>query len=150
MSESTFSHLTPEGDLRMVNVGLKPIQKRRAKASVMFQCQPETLDKLKAKAIPKGDVLAAARLAGIMAAKRTDELIPLCHTLPLSGVEIDFTLGPDGILIESTVHTEARTGVEMEALAAASIAALTLYDMCKAVDKSLRITDLHLVEKIKE
>ena len=107
----------------------------------------ETLSRLKAGSLPKGDVLAVAQVAGIMAAKRTHELIPMCHPLPLTGADIRFTLEPDAVLIRSTVRCSGMTGVEMEALHAASVAALTIYDMCKAVQKDMEITDLHLLEK---
>ena len=144
-----FSHLDESGQLRMVDVGDKAATERRAAASVRVRVGPKVFPLLMAGRLPKGDVWAAARLAGIMAAKNTAQLIPLCHTLPLSGVSIDFTAEPEeeAVLIQARVRTFARTGVEMEALTAAAVAALTLYDMCKAVDRGLVIQDLQLEEK---
>jgi cyclic pyranopterin monophosphate synthase len=144
-----FTHLDETGQLRMVDVGDKPETQRYAAAACRVFVGPKVFPLLEAGRLPKGDVWAAARLAGIMAAKNTAQLIPLCHTLPLSGVEIDFTLVPQEftVLIEARARTCARTGVEMEALTAASLAALTLYDMCKAVDRGLVIKDLLLLEK---
>jgi cyclic pyranopterin phosphate synthase len=132
----------------MVDVGDKPMSRRRAVASAQVQMSPETSRRL--RDLPKGDALATAQLAGIMAAKRTSDLIPLCHPLPLSHIEV--TLGvQDGVVsILAVAETTAQTGVEMEALTAASVAALTVYDMCKAVDKSMTITELRLIEKTKE
>jgi cyclic pyranopterin phosphate synthase len=146
---SEFTHLDETGKLRMVEVGDKPVTLRRAAATCRILVGPRIFPRLLAGDLPKGDVWAAARLAGIMAAKNTAQLIPLCHTLPLTGVEIDFTPDPaaQAVEIRAKVRTEARTGVEMEALVAASVAALTIYDMCKAVDKSMIIQDLVLVEK---
>jgi cyclic pyranopterin phosphate synthase len=145
-----FSHLDAEGHARMVDVGHKPVQARTALAEGAVHCAPETLAALRDQRLPKGDVLTVAKIAGIQAAKRTDELIPLCHSLPLDGVEIRFTLREDCVLIEAEVRTQARTGVEMEALTAVCVAALTIYDMCKAVDKGMVIGDVRLVRKIKE
>jgi cyclic pyranopterin monophosphate synthase len=145
-----FTHLNKSGDVRMVDVGGKPVQRRAAVAVGEIHCKPATLLALKAQALPKGDVLATARIAGIQAAKRTAELIPLCHTLPLDKVSVDFTVKRDRIEIRAEAVTHAKTGVEMEALAAVSVAALTLYDMMKAVDKSLRIDAIRLLEKTKE
>lgn len=146
---SEFTHLDETGKLRMVEVGDKPVTLRRAAATCRILVGPKIFPRLLAGDLPKGDVWAAARLAGIMAAKNTAQLIPLCHTLPLTGVEIDFTPDPaaQAVEIRAQVRTEARTGVEMEALVAASVAALTIYDMCKAVDKGMIIQDLVLVEK---
>lgn len=146
---SEFTHLDETGKLRMVEVGDKPVTLRRAAATCRILVGPRIFPRLLAGDLPKGDVWAAARLAGIMAAKNTAQLIPLCHTLPLTGVEIDFTPDPaaQAVEIRAKVRTEARTGVEMEALVAASVAALTIYDMCKAVDKGMIIQDLVLVEK---
>ena len=149
MDPHGFTHLDTQGQARMVDVGDKPIQHRQARACATLWCAPDTLRRLRDDALPTGDVLATARIAGIQAAKRTAELIPLCHVLPLESVAVHFTQGPDHIRIEATASTHARTGVEMEALAAASIAALTLYDMMKAVDKGMRIDDLRLLEKTK-
>jgi cyclic pyranopterin phosphate synthase len=145
-----FSHLDAAGRARMVDVGHKPVQARTAVAEGMIHCAPETLVALRDQTIPKGDVLTVAKIAGIQAAKRTDELIPLCHSLPLDGVEIRFELREDAVFIEAEARTQARTGVEMEALTAVSVAALTIYDMCKAVDKSMVIGGIRLIRKIKE
>lgn len=145
-----FSHLGESGEVRMVDVGSKPVQRRTAFAGGEIHCQPETLRALKAQALPKGDVLATARIAGIQAAKRTAEFIPLCHALPLDKVSIDFVARRDRIEIRAEAVTHAKTGVEMEALTAVSVAALTLYDMMKAVDKTMRIEAIHLLEKTKE
>ena len=147
--KKTFSHLDEHGSARMVNVGAKPVQQRRAVASARLLCQPATIRALRAKALPKGDVLTVANIAGIQAAKRTGDLIPLCHPLPLSHVEIAFKIKRDGIDITCAAETSAQTGVEMEALTGASVAALTLYDMCKAVDKTMRIENIRVIEKTK-
>ncbi len=144
-----FSHLDAAGAARMVDVGEKPVQQRRAVAAARLVCLPATIRALRAKALPKGDVLTVAQIAGIQGAKRTSGLIPLCHQLPLDRVALDFRLRRDTIEITCTAQTSAKTGVEMEALTGASIAALTLYDMCKAVDKTMRIEGLHVVEKVK-
>lgn len=145
-----FSHLDEHGAARMVDVSAKPIQFRRAVAQGNLLCQPATIRALRIQALPKGDVLGVARIAGIQAAKRTAELIPLCHTLPLRHVSVDFTIRRSSIRIICAAQTEATTGVEMEALTGVSVAALTLYDMCKAVDKTMRIDGIHVVEKIKK
>ena len=145
----TFSHLDEHGSARMVNVGAKPVQQRRAVASARLVCQPATIRALRAKALPKGDVLTVANVAGIQAAKRTGELIPLCHPLALNHVEVAFKLRRDGIDITCAAETSAQTGVEMEALTGASVAALTLYDMCKAVDKTMRIENIRVIQKVK-
>jgi len=134
----------------MVDVSGKPPQQRRATAAGFVACAAATVQALKDQALPKGDVLTVARIAGIQAAKITDRLIPLCHGLPLDQVQIDFEIQPQGIAIRATAITTARTGVEMEALTAVSIAALTIYDMCKAVDKTMTIGQIHVVEKIKQ
>ncbi len=147
--EKTFSHLDERGNAKMVNVGEKPIQRRRAVAAARLVCQPATIRALKNRALPKGDVLTVANVAGIQAAKRTGDLIPLCHPLALCHVEVSFKLKRDAIEIFCTAETNAQTGVEMEALTGASVAALTLYDMCKAVDKTMRIEGVRVVEKIK-
>ncbi|HEU5396536.1 MAG TPA: cyclic pyranopterin monophosphate synthase MoaC [Verrucomicrobiae bacterium] len=146
----TFSHLDKQGKARMVNVGAKPVQRRRAVATARLRCAPATIRLLKKDALPKGDVLTVAQIAGIQAAKRTGELIPLCHPLGLSHVSVEFTLRRDGIEIRCSAETSAQTGVEMEALTGASVAALTLYDMCKAVDKAMIIENVRVVEKIKQ
>jgi len=148
--KNAFSHLDQRGSARMVNVGAKPIQHRRAVATTRLVCQPATIRALRAKALPKGDVLTVANIAGVQGAKRTSELIPLCHPLALSHVEVTFKLRRDGIDITCAAETSAQTGVEMEALTGASVAALTLYDMCKAVDKTMRIENVRVVEKTKE
>jgi len=134
----------------MVDVGAKPVQARTAVAEGMIYCAPETMAALRDGKLPKGDVFTVAKIAGIQAAKRTDELIPLCHSLPLDGVEIRFAPREDGVLIEAEVRTNAKTGVEMEALTAVTVAALTIYDMCKAVDKGMSIGAVRLTRKIKE
>jgi cyclic pyranopterin phosphate synthase len=144
-----FSHLDENGNAKMVNVSAKPVQRRRAIAAARLVCQPATIRALKNRALPKGDVLTVANVAGIQAAKRTGELIPLCHPLALCHVEVSFKLKRDAIEILCTAETSAQTGVEMEALTGASVAALTLYDMCKAVDKTMRIEGVRVVEKIK-
>ncbi len=151
MSDSSpaFSHLDSTGAARMVDVGHKPVQARSATAAGELLCQPATIDLLRAQALPKGDVLAAARLAGILAAKRTDELIPLCHGLPLDSISVDFTVLPDRIQISATARVSAKTGVEMEALVAVTVAGLTLYDMMKAVDKTMTLTAVRVTEKRK-
>ena len=145
----TFSHLDASGSARMVDVGHKPLQRRVAKAAGWVRMQPETVAALRAQALPKGDVLTVAKIAAIQAAKRTDELIPLCHSLPVDAVDLTFTVEDTGVLIESAVSTTAKTGVEMEALTAVSVAALTIYDMCKAVDKTMVIEAIRVTEKIK-
>jgi len=146
----SFSHLDDSGEARMVDTGGKPVQSRTASAAAELHCLPGTIVLLKERALPKGDVLAVARIAGIQAAKRTADLIPLCHTLPLEKVEVDFSIGPDRIEICASAKTSAKTGVEMEALTAASTAALTLYDMMKAVDKSMHIENLRVTGKVKQ
>ena len=140
-----FSHFDESGNVRMVDVSAKPVQKRVAIARGEIHCQSATLQAL--TSLPKGDVLATARIAGIQAAKRTAELIPLCHTLPLNKVSVNFVVKSDRIEIRAEAITEAKTGVEMEALTAVSVAALTLYDMMKAVDKTMRIESIQLLEK---
>ena len=134
----------------MVDVGAKPVQRRLAVAAGFVECAPATVQALREKALPKGDVLTVARIAAIQAAKRTDELIPLCHGLPLDKVDVDFEVRDDGVAIRATSSTSAKTGVEMEALTAVSVAALTIYDMCKAVDKNMVIGGIKVIEKIKE
>jgi cyclic pyranopterin monophosphate synthase len=144
---SEFSHLDEAGSVRMVDVGAKPMSRRRAVARATVRMAPETAGRL--RDLPKGDALATAQLAGIMAAKRTSDLIPLCHPLPLSHVGVALTVGVAAVEIEAVAETTAQTGVEMEALVAASVAALTVYDMAKAVDKAMTVTDVVLVEKTK-
>jgi len=144
-----FTHLDETGRLRMVDVGEKPHTWRQATAGCRVLVGPKVFPLLLTGSLPKGDVWAAARLAGIMAAKNTAQLIPLCHPLPLSGVDLDFIPEPEqqAVAIQARVRAFAPTGVEMEALAAAAVAALTLYDMCKAVDRGMVIQDLCLLEK---
>ena len=144
-----FSHLNAAGAARMVNVGHKPVQRRRAVATGKLVCAPATIHALKGNALPKGDVLTVAQIAGIQAAKRTAELIPLCHPLPLNHVEVSFKIRRSAIEIVCTAETSAQTGVEMEALTGVSVAALTLYDMCKAMDKTMRIEGIRVVKKEK-
>jgi cyclic pyranopterin phosphate synthase len=132
----------------MVDVGSKPLSHRFARARARVRMSPETIGKL--RALPKGDALVTARLAGIMAAKRTSDLIPLCHPLPLTHVDVQLEVHDDSVDIEASASTTAQTGVEMEALVAASVAALTLYDMAKAIDKAIVVEDVRLVEKTKE
>jgi cyclic pyranopterin phosphate synthase len=143
-----LSHLSEAGDVRMVDVGCKPVSRRRAVARARVQMAAETARRL--RELPKGDALVTAKLAGIMAAKRTSELIPLCHPLPLSHIDVSLVVGDDSVEITGTVETAAQTGVEMEALTAVSVAALTVYDMAKAIDKGMSVTDVTLVEKTKE
>lgn len=145
----SLTHLNQRGEAHMVDVADKPESRREATASGHIQMKPETLALLSEGGLPKGDVLATARIAGIQAAKRTHELIPLCHALPLSKVEIDFKLDEHNSRVEvfATCRLNGRTGVEMEALTAVSVACLTLYDMCKAVDKDMEIGAVHLDTK---
>ena len=147
MSDEGFTHLDSEGRARMVDVGGKEVTQRRAVARARVTMQEETAQALADGTVAKGDVLAVARVAGIQAAKRTSELIPLCHPLMLSSVQVDLTPGPSWVDIEATAETVDRTGVEMEALTACSVAALTVYDMCKARDRAMQVEALGLVEK---
>ena len=142
-----LSHVAPDGRVRMVDVGAKPLSRRRAVARATVRMAPATVARL--GRLPKGDALTTAQLAGIMAAKRTSDLIPLCHPLPLTAIEVRLAVVPEGVEIEAVAETTAQTGVEMEALTAASVAALTVYDMAKAVDTGMTITDVALVEKTK-
>lgn len=148
-SHQPFSHLDAEGQAKMVDVGAKPDSQRTAIAEGRLTCAPATIDLLRAKALPKGDVLTVAKIAGIQAAKSTSALIPLCHPLPLNGVDVEFTVEPDGVVIRAIVRCTGKTGVEMEALTAVSVAALTIYDMCKAVDKMMSIGSIRVVDKRK-
>jgi cyclic pyranopterin monophosphate synthase len=143
-----LSHLGEAGDVRMVDVGDKPQSRRRAVARGAVRMSPETARRL--RDLPKGDALVTAQLAGIMAAKRTSELVPLCHPLPLSHIEVSLDVGEEAVEITAVVETTAQTGVEMEALTAVSVAGLTVYDMAKAIDKGMSISDVTLVEKTKE
>ena len=143
-----LSHVDEAGDVRMVDVGGKPLSRRRAVATASVRMAPETARRL--RGLPKGDALVTAQLAGVMAAKRTADLIPLCHPLPLTNIDLAVDVRVDAVEIRATVETTARTGVEMEALVAASVAALTVYDMAKAIDKEMVVEDVRLVEKTKE
>jgi cyclic pyranopterin phosphate synthase len=143
-----LSHVARSGDIHMVDVGSKPVSRRRAVARSVVRMAPETASRL--RELPKGDALAAAQIAGIMAAKRTSDLIPLCHPLPLAHVGVTLEVQEASVAVEAVAETTAQTGVEMEALVAASVAALTVYDMAKAIDKEMVVTDVHLVEKTKE
>jgi cyclic pyranopterin phosphate synthase len=145
---SELSHVDESGAVRMVDVGSKPVSRRRAVARARVELAPETATRL--RDLPKGDALTTAQLAGIMAAKRTSELIPLCHPLALSLVDVQLEVVEAAVEITAAAETTAQTGVEMEALVAASVAALTVYDMAKAIDKGMRVTDVVLVEKTKE
>jgi cyclic pyranopterin monophosphate synthase len=143
----SLSHVDDAGDVHMVDVGGKPHERRRAVAHAFVAMQRETSATL--RDLPKGDALATAQIAGIMAAKRTAELIPLCHPLPLSHVDLELAVQDDGVSITAKVETTAQTGVEMEALTAASVAALTVYDMAKAIDGDMVVTEIRLLEKSK-
>jgi cyclic pyranopterin phosphate synthase len=145
---SELSHVGADGAVHMVDVGGKPLSRRRAVARATVRMAAGTVARL--EDLPKGDALTTAQLAGIMAAKRTSELIPLCHPLPLTAIDVRLAIVPDGVTIEAAAETTAQTGVEMEALTAATVAALTVYDMAKAIDKGMSITDVTLVEKTKE
>ena len=145
---SGLSHVDPTGAVRMVDVGDKPASRRRAVASAEVRMAPETARQL--RDLPKGDALTTAQLAGIMAAKRTSELIPLCHPLPLTAIDVEAVVAGDGVEITAAAEATAQTGVEMEALVAASVAALTVYDMAKAIDKGMVVGDVRLVEKTKD
>ena len=146
-----LSHIDARGEANMVDVSAKPVMCREAVARGVVRLRKATLRLIDARTIAKGNVLAAARLAGILAAKKTGELIPLCHPLPLTHCEVNFAIprSRDRIVITATARIAARTGVEMEALTAVSIAGLTIYDMCKAVDKTMRVTDVRLISKTK-
>src|SRR5213593_388576 len=144
-----FTHISRDGRAQMVDVSAKPTTKRRAIAIGTIRLQRKTLDLIAKDQIAKGNVFATARVAGIQAAKQTAHLIPLCHTLPLSEVKIDITAARDGAEVTCTARTVAQTGVEMEALTGVAMALLTIYDMCKAVDKKMHIADVRLVEKTK-
>ena len=146
MSEP-LSHVDEAGGVRMVDVGGKPLVERRAVARTIVRMRPETVSLL--RSLPKGDALTTAQIAGIMAAKRTAELIPLCHPLPLTAVDVEVGVQRDAVEVVARVETTAQTGVEMEALTAAAVAALTVYDMAKAVDREMVVGELRLVEKTK-
>jgi cyclic pyranopterin monophosphate synthase len=150
--EPRLTHLSSTGEASMVDVSAKPIQLREAVAGGEIHLQPATLDLIERHEISKGNVLATARLAGIMAAKKTGDLIPLCHPLPITHCEVNFTIPPERnrIVITASAKIAAQTGIEMEALTAVSVAALTIYDMCKAVDKKMTIGGIHLISKTKK
>jgi cyclic pyranopterin monophosphate synthase len=145
---ASLSHVDETGDVRMVDVGGKPLSRRRARATALVRMRPQTAARL--RELPKGDALATAQIAGIMAAKRTADLIPLCHPLPLTHVDVAADVREEGVEITAVVETTAQTGVEMEALTAASVAALAVYDMAKAVDDGMVVAEVRLVEKTKE
>jgi cyclic pyranopterin monophosphate synthase len=148
-TEHEFTHMDSEGRLRMVDVGEKEVTQREAKAEATVIVSPETLERILDLKMPKGNVFEAARLAGILAAKKTSDLIPLCHSIQLTEIKIDFSTDRERsqISISSRVKTKDRTGVEMEALVAVTHAALTIYDMCKAIDRGMKITDVQLTYK---
>jgi cyclic pyranopterin phosphate synthase len=143
-----LSHVDETGAVRMVDVGGKALSRRRARAAGTVRMRPETAQRL--RELPKGDALAVAQVAGIMAAKRTADLVPLCHPLPLTRIDVALSVGAAGVEIEATVETTAQTGVEMEALTAVAVAALTVWDMAKAIDPDLGIDGIRLLEKTKE
>ena len=144
---SRFSHLDDSGRLRMVDVSSKPVTRRKARARGRVGASADTIAQIRNNRMAKGNVLEAARLAGIMAAKNTGQWIPLCHPLQLSQVQVELTLSDTGVEIEATTLAEGKTGVEMEALVAVSAAALTIYDMCKAMDRTMEIGNIRLMEK---
>ena len=150
MKKPRLTHLDSRGAARMVDVSPKPVQTRRAVAEAVLRCAPATIRQLRKQALPKGDALAVARVAGIQAAKRTSELIPLCHPLPLHHVGVDFEVRADRIVIHTEASTDARTGIEMEVLVAASVAALALYDMLKSMDKKMSMERVRLLSKTKK
>jgi cyclic pyranopterin phosphate synthase len=145
-----LTHIDADGRAQMVDVSAKPLSRRRAFASGNIRLQRHTLDLIAADQIAKGNVFATARIAGIQAAKQTAQLIPLCHTLPLGEVNIDILASKEGAEVKCIAQTIAQTGVEMEALVGATVALLTIYDMCKAVDKQMSITEVHIMEKTKQ
>jgi cyclic pyranopterin phosphate synthase len=145
-----LTHIASDGRAQMVDVSAKPLSARTAIASGKIRLRKETADLIRKNEIAKGDVIATARLAGIQAAKQTAHLIPLCHTLPLSEVQIDILVSDGAAEVRCTARTVAQTGVEMEALTGVAVALLTIYDMCKAVDKEMRITDIRLIKKTKQ
>jgi cyclic pyranopterin phosphate synthase len=149
MTDKSLSHIDADGTARMVDVSAKPETERSAVAAATVEMKPETLRLIGEGSLKKGDVISTARIAGIMAAKRTSELIPLCHPLPLTHVDLELTLDAErsAIHVQASARTTGRTGVEMEALTAVTVAALTIYDMAKAGDRGMRITDIRLLEK---
>jgi cyclic pyranopterin phosphate synthase len=144
-----LTHVGADGRAQMVDVSAKPMSKRKAVASGKIQLQRDTIELITNDQISKGNVLATARIAGIQAAKQTAQLIPLCHTLPLGEVKVDIVTSAEGAEVTCVAQTVAQTGVEMEALVGTTVALLTIYDMCKAVDKEMQISDVHLVSKTK-
>lgn len=147
--DKELSHIRGDGSAAMVDVSEKPVVRREATAAGIIHLHSDTVAAISDGSLPKGDVLAVARIAGIQAAKKTAELIPLCHQLPLTKVAVDFMIEKEAIDIRCTVRTDAKTGVEMEALTGVSVAALTIYDMCKAIDKEMTISNIALIEKSK-
>jgi cyclic pyranopterin monophosphate synthase len=149
---SKLTHIDARGEAKMVDISGKPVQQREAVARGEIRLQKATLQRIEARRIAKGNVLATARVAGIQAAKKAGHLIPLCHPLPISHCEVNFDIpkSQDRIMITASAKISAQTGVEMEALTAVTVAALTIYDMCKAVDKEMRITDIRLISKMKK
>ena len=145
---SEFSHIDESGGVQMVDVGAKPHSRRRARARALVEMRPETAARL--AELPKGDALTTAQVAGVMAAKRTSDLVPLCHPLPLTAIDVHVAIVENGADVTATVETIAQTGVEMEALVAAGVAALTIYDMAKAVDDSMVVREVRLLEKTKQ
>jgi len=145
-----FTHVDSNGRVHMVDVSGKPVTARYARAEAFIRLSPETAEKIREGSLAKGDVLAAAKIAAVSAAKRTGELIPLCHPLPLEAVDVSFRVEEAGVRVTVEVRCTGKTGVEMEALTAAAVAALTVYDMCKAADPAMVITDIRLLEKRKE
>jgi cyclic pyranopterin monophosphate synthase len=143
----TLTHVDSEGRSRMVDVSGKPVTRRTAVATGLVRMSPSTVEAIRDHRTPKGDPLEISRIAGVMGAKKTSELIPLCHPLPLNQANVELEILPDGILITATASTEGKTGVEMEALTAVSISALTIYDMCKAIDKMMVISEIRLESK---
>lgn len=148
--EEAFSHVAEDGSARMVDVSGKPLVRRVAVAGGEIRLQPGTIERINSNQIAKGNVLGVARVAAIQAIKRTDELIPLCHSLPIQHAEVDFVDGPTSLQIRCRVTSTAQTGAEMEALTGVAVAALTIYDMCKAVDKSMVISEIRLLSKAKQ
>lgn len=147
IKDNELTHVNAQGRARMVDVGEKPVTVRVARAGGKVLMAPSTLELVRSGGTRKGDVLAVAQVAGIMAAKRTWELVPMCHQIPLSGVDISFAFEEDGISIEAAARCKGETGVEMEALTAVSVAALTIYDMCKSHQRDMEIVDVRLLEK---
>ncbi len=147
-NEKTFSHIDDSGNARMVNIEDKKITQRKAIAIGIVKTQKDTISLIKQGGFKKGDVLGVARIAGIMAAKNTSQLIPMCHNIPLNHIEIDFEIEDSGIIsIKASVRATGKTGVEMEALTAVSVASLSIYDMCKSIDKSITIKEVKLIRK---